>query len=122
MLRNYQYMGYPNKPQVVGISSYELAFDQPFTVDVLVQTGEPIVRFVLLRPAARTHHFDTDQRYVELAIEGVSLSGNIETYQVRAPAEDFGPPGYWMLFAVRDIDQGPALKLNPSVGMFIKLF
>jgi hypothetical protein len=116
------YMGYPHKPQVVGISSYELAFDQPFTVDVLEQTGEPIVRFVLLRPAARTHHFDSDQRYVELAIEGVSLTGNIETYQVRAPTEDLGPPGYWMLFAVRDIDQGAALKLNPSVGMFIKLY
>jgi hypothetical protein len=73
-----------------------------------VTSTEPITKVVLLRPASLTHHFDTDQRYIELAFTS-SASGTSYTLGVTNPVDTLGPPGYYTLWAIADDGvNGPA--------------
>jgi Domain of unknown function (DUF1929) len=78
-----------------------------------------IERVVLLRPGAVTHQFDNDQRYIELGFTSQPVSGDPLSLDltVASPSENYGPPGYYMLFAIekRTADQ----KLAPSVATFV---
>lgn len=111
------YLGYGSRPDILSAPDV-VDFDDgtnAFTVKLDVDALNPIDAFVLLRPAAVTHHFDGDQRYIELEfVEGE----NPGDYTVTPPADDLGPPGYYMLFAIRDV-QGQGR--NPSVGHFLRL-
>ncbi|MEY2498630.1 MAG: hypothetical protein QOD12_2186, partial [Verrucomicrobiota bacterium] len=76
--------------------------------------GTPDAAFInkatVIRCSSVTHSFNSDQRYVELAI--VRRSANELTLQ--APPDSYvAPPGYYMLFVLRDG--------VPSVGRFIRL-
>ena len=77
-------------------------------------------RVVLLRPAAVTHHFDYDQRYIELKINNFVYNQwnptDVEIH-IESPQEDLGPAGYYMLFALEK-ENG---KRVPSEAVFIKL-
>ena len=91
-----------------------------FEIDVtMTDEANSIDRVVLLRPAAVTHHFDYDQRYIELKINAVIYNQwNPEEVLLRieSPQEDLGPAGYYMLFA---IEKENAARV-PSEGVFIK--
>lgn len=95
-------------------------FGATFGVDVTVQEGA-VARVVLLRPAALTHHFDVDQRYIELTFSGGGSGPGTYTMSVTAPPDDYGPPGWYMLFVLEQKLSGPhAGKLVPSTARFVK--
>ena len=108
----YLFQGF--RPTIVGTSTDEWTLGGA-DVEVGVQSsaGETIVNFALLRPAAITHNFDADQRYIELSS---SHAGSIR-YLVTPPTEDLGPPGYYMLFAIGEMG---GIRV-PSVARFIRL-
>jgi hypothetical protein len=115
------YLGLPDRPTISAIQKTELVHGESFWVDVDYDFDKPIVRFALLRPAARTHHFDSDQRYIELD-EGIgALEGGIVRYTLTAPAQDEAPLGYYMLFAVRENQPPPNQELNPSIAVFLRI-
>ncbi len=94
-----------------------LAQGIPFEVQATTFDGPP-ARVTLLRPASVTHHFDSDQRYIELT--HVVTSGGptgAQTLSVTAPRDDQGPSGYYMLFV---LEQKPSGKLVPSVAKLIR--
>ncbi len=93
-------------------------------IDVTVTHGaeRPIQNFVMLRPAAVTHHFDNDQRYIELAFSCGAPSSEpngmvTEVCSVWLPPVSYGPPGYYMLFAVESNGLVPV----PSIAAFIDI-
>ena len=116
------YIGMP-RPSVLDGPPDQAFFDSTpgaantFNVQFEVPNNEPILRVVLLRPAALTHHFDVDQRYIELEFS-VSTQLDPPSLTVTRPAEDLGPPGYYMLFIV--IDNGTTLV--PSVAHWIRFY
>jgi len=58
--------------------------------------GSPVGTVVLIRAGSSTHHFDFDQRYVELFF---TTSGSTLTVGA-PPSPGAAPPGYYMLFVV----------------------
>jgi Domain of unknown function (DUF1929) len=79
----------------------------PFVLPVSGVTGDPSTfRVALMRPGSVTHHFDFEQRYVDLQILSATQS-NVDdgnwTLTI-APPDDptLAPPGYYMLFFVDD--------------------
>jgi len=78
---------------------------------------------VLVRPGSLTHHFDTDQRYIELNLTSSQVSSNATTrtldLQVTMPDLHLGPPGYYMLFVI-ETDPATGDRV-PSLGQFIQL-
>jgi hypothetical protein len=82
------------------------------------QAGNTIERVILLRPGSVTHFFDMDQRYIELEIVSAGLVAEKEiTVLVKAPKNDLGQPGYYMMFLIEKDTTG---RLVPSVAHFIK--
>lgn len=112
------YMGLSPRPSITAAPTAVQFGSGTFSVSVDVSVGQPIDRFVLLRPAAVTHHFDNDQRYIELPFASQGVVGGIETFQVAQPADDLGPPGYYMLFAVRNLG---SQQRAPSEAWWVKL-
>ena len=87
------------------------------SIGVTINHSHPIDRIVLLRPAAVTHSFDIDQRYIELAFTIQSGSSGTHRSSVTLPTEDLGPPGWYMMFAVQNGPQGRV----PSVAWWIHI-
>ena len=112
------YMGLSPRPSITTAPSAILFGSGSFSVSVDVAAGQPIDRFVLLRPAAVTHPFDNDQRYIELPFASQGDVGGIETFSVAQPADDLGPPGYYMLFAVRNLG---SLQRVPSEAWWLRI-
>ncbi len=83
---------------------------------------ETIDAVVLLRPASTTYGVDTSQRYIELAftLGGWNGTTGMENVTVTAPADDLGPPGYYMLHVVTHLGSNLTDRV-PSVGQFIYL-
>ncbi len=94
-----------------------------FDVDITkVDAANTIDRVVLLRPAAFTHHFDTDQRYIELSFFVAStdpVDPEHQTLTVTSMGEDHGPPGWYMLFVIEQVAGFPNKRV-PSVAWFVK--
>lgn len=105
---------------------------QSFPITIRHTLGEEIDAVVLLRPAAVTHHWDADQRYIELAFSlipgSTQVEGNdvIESFTVNTPHKSLGPAGYYMLFVIEDDLLGAAPctiegHRVPSVAHFIDI-
>lgn len=75
-----------------------LTYDSEHTIGVSLTPGATITKVVLMRPGSVTHHFDTDQRYVQLKFEP-SPDGS-SALVINTPSSDLAPRGYWMLFLV----------------------
>jgi hypothetical protein len=72
-----------------------------------VKASTPISSAVLIRPSATTHSSDTEQRSVDLAVSGTTLT---------IPANhNLTPPGWYMLF-VRDAAGVPSVASWVKVG------
>lgn len=123
------YVNHPDRPSIVSVTPpTNLAFDSLFDVTVNHTGGhnplKPIDAFVLLRPAAVTHHFDNDQRYIELEIvqTGSVQPNGDQSFQVRMPKDDLGPPGYYLLWAVRKtLDAAPNDRVPTLGGYMLRL-
>ncbi len=78
-----------------------------------VQTPTPgaIAEVVLMSPAAVTHAFNQNQRYVGCAITGTTAT---EVHATAPPDGTIAPPGYYLLFLV-DTDR------SPSTGVWIRI-
>lgn len=78
--------------------------------NVQTPNAAQITAVALIRCGSSTHSFNPDQRYIGLSI--LSRTGN--NLRLKAPPNDLiAPPGYYMLFLLRDG--------IPSVARFIKL-
>jgi len=98
-----------------------------FAVGATLPIGDTLDRVVLLRPASVTHHFDVDQRYIELDFTVDSYSEPFPqpnppiagySLTVTAPDEMLAPPGWYMLFVVSS--KGGTGHRVPSVGEFVR--
>ncbi len=90
----------------------DAAYGSAFTVKV--QDPDSIERFVLMRPGATTHAFDSEQRGVILE----SAKQSDGSFLVQAPPTSLVmQPGYSMLFAVGKGTGGPV----PSVAHMVDL-
>jgi hypothetical protein len=58
-------------------------------------------RVVLIKPGSVTHHFDNEQRYIELQVLSAVQTGSDWRLTVAAPTNaTLAPTGYYMLWAV----------------------
>jgi hypothetical protein len=87
----------------------------------LAASGTHVDKVVLLRPASLTHHFDMDQRYIELEIvSDITTSPGQHTLQIAGPEYTLAPLGTYMLFAIEQDNTDPSIRI-PSVAEFIRL-
>ena len=88
-------------------------FGQNVTIDFVVppsgddSVGADVARVVLMRPGSCTHTVDTDQRYIELAVNGTPDATQLSVtmppppqYSSTAPGGVPALPGYYMMFLV----------------------
>lgn len=100
------------RPQIQGAPG-SLGWGETFTV--CTPLPNEITRVAMLRPAATTHAFDQNQRYVPLSFTAAS---NPSRLLVTSPASpDSAPPGYYLLFLTGSAD-GPDV---PSIATWIRL-
>jgi Domain of unknown function (DUF1929) len=123
------------RPQILRSAS-NVAFNpvgssaNKFELKVRVGVENTVKRVVLIRPAAVTHHYDNDQRYIELAftvLQGepppppppgsMPVAYRLDLLEVTAPEETLGPAGWYMLFAIEERASDSALA--PSVAVFV---
>ena len=121
--------GFAQRPVVDSVDT-QILFSSEFSMTVIrdEDSSHVIDRVVLIHPGAVTHHFDQDQRYVELEFtsSGPVASGGdyVETLTVLAPDRDELPAGWYMIFAVEKDLNAPAGKLGyrvPTVGEFVRV-
>lgn len=120
------YLSFGFRPRIQRISdatgpTENIAFGSQFTMTVA--HGKDVDAIVLLRPAAITHNFDADKRYIELiwTSTGWNDPPTVESFTVNAPTDDLGPPGYYTIWVVEHDPANPANRA-PSVAKFIRLF
>ena len=112
------------RPSIDGVSLSNTSYQQlstssqtiSFAVDVTTYSG-PVAKVSIQRPACPTHHFDSDQRYIELNYSGGGGTGTQQTLSVDAPADDIAPQGYYMLFV---LEQRASGQFVPSIAEFIR--
>jgi hypothetical protein len=76
----------------------------------------PTNRVVLMRPASMTHHFDFDQRYVELQVVSAVRVGSNWQLTVQTPANmQLIPPGDYMLWVVEQVTNATGTYWAPAV-------
>jgi hypothetical protein len=77
---------------------------------------------IILRLASMTHSTDTDQRSVGLTFVQHPYI-NHHTWSVTAPADaDIAPPGYYMLFVLRDKSHSSSgTTMIPSEAKIVRL-
>lgn len=125
--------GFSSRP-IVTLDVSTISIGGTFEIEVTRNCNRSIDRVVLLRPGATTHHFDNDQRYVELyySITTTVPGGpneEVDTILVTAPGNSLlAPQGYYMLFAIESdgcIDPATGKEILghrvPSVAQFIRL-
>jgi hypothetical protein len=97
----------PSRPAITSAPAI-VHYGQNFSVEF---AGGPIGEAVLMGLGSMTHSFDTNQRYVQLAMSAASAS----PAQITAPPNtQTAPPGYYMLFV---LDQNRV----PSVASIVQL-
>jgi hypothetical protein len=88
-----------------GVVAYGVGFSAAVVTD-----GSSIAKVALIRPAAVTHAFDHNQRYVPLTF---SQSGNMLSIAA-PPNANYAPPGYYMLVVTDS-------KGVPSVASWVRV-
>lgn len=94
------------------VAPSQIGFNQEFTITCNALLSPRVVaKATLVRPASVTHHFDFDQRVIEL-VSDQAPQGNAIT--VFSPAPGTAPRGWYMLFLVTDVGV-------PSVAAWVNL-
>jgi hypothetical protein len=121
------------RPWVTGAPTTSIPYASPATPTFTVGVNIPMpagqqppyphptehLRVVLMRPGSASHHFDFDQKFIELQIESATFlrSGGLGAFfdlAVRAPDNaTFAVQGYYMLFVL--------LKGVPSMSVVVKI-
>jgi hypothetical protein len=109
------------RPSIDGLTLSNTSYQQlgssvPFKVEVTTQAG-PVGMVSIIRPAAITHHFDGDQRFIELGFTGGTGTGAGQEVFVSAPTADMAPQGYYMLFI---LERKPSGRLVPAIARFVR--
>lgn len=99
-----------DRPQVSSIPVL-VATGSTFTVTATPGSGTSLGAASFIRPAAVTHGYDQDQRFVPLTY---TSNGNTRTVTAPSMAEE-APPGYYMLFFVNDLGY-------PSTGRLVEVW
>ena len=109
-----------DRPTVVTAPA-NITFGTVFPLRATHDADAPIDAVVLIRPAAITHHWDNDQRYIELAFTKTTVNTTTDDLEFTTPARELAPPGWYMLFVVQD--DGCALIGHrvPSVAHWVNL-
>ncbi len=107
------------RPQIIAISTSEIDYDRPFTI----QTDVPIDMAILISLGATTHAFDQNQRAVLLTATQIGPINSVYHYEITAPEKpDIAPPGYYMLFVLRPKSASTTgTNRIPSIAKFLKL-
>jgi hypothetical protein len=77
-----------------------LVYGQSYEAYVDLSTGVVVSKIVLMRAGSVTHHFDQDQRYVEVPVDQ-SNEGTFVAFDVPTNRDEL-PPGYYMGFLITD--------------------
>lgn len=104
-----------HRPTLTSVPA-QVAVGETFEPDLpaLGSGATAIASVCLMRPGSTTHALDMDQRRLALAF--TTPPGKI---RITAPADlNQAPPGYYMLIAMNDGDNGG----HPSVGQFVNLW
>ncbi len=88
----------PRPQWIAPFPNEELAHGESFDAWATVPVGAVIAKVVLMRAGSSTHHFDQDQRYIEM-LPDQSSEGTYVTCTVPLN-KDEAPPGYYMGFLV----------------------
>jgi Domain of unknown function (DUF1929) len=112
------------RPIIHSASPSNVGYGQTLTASISIPVG-PVgldgttLSAVLIRPGSVTHHFDFDQRYIELEIAPTQYYGSPQNVAVIMPANStYAPPGYYMLFIIQNNGLG---AIVPSVAAWIQL-
>jgi Domain of unknown function (DUF1929)/Galactose oxidase, central domain len=107
----------PAPRPVISNAPSSMTWRKIFTVTVSDTVG--IRSAALVRPAAVTHGFDENQRFVPLSFV---VASNPSRLLVTAPANaDTAPPGYYMLFLTGSHDGATALPEVPSIAKWLRI-
>jgi Galactose oxidase-like, Early set domain len=97
-----------SRPEIVDVPA-TITCGQPFTLDTT--QAQSIRRVALIRTGAVTHGFNSDQRYVACTFE---RSGPHRLKVSAPPTSAIAPPGYYLLFVVKQ-------NRVPSEGRFVRV-
>lgn len=92
-------------------SDTELGYGEPFSIQVANADGDDL-RVALVKAGATTHAWDATERMVWLEADQVGGSLSVTS----PPDALVAPPGWWMLFVDRVLDDG---SLVPSVATWV---
>ena len=106
---------------VISSAPRNITFSMSFIVQASHDPIAPIDAVVLIRPGATTHHFDNDQRYIELGFMSTHVNETTDTLQVTAPESNIAPPGWYMLFVVQDDGLSLIGHRMPSTAAWVNL-
>lgn len=90
-----------------GPESSRVTYDSTFVVES--PEAAYITKVAIMRPGAPTHHTDSEQRYVELEFK---RNGNELTVTI-GDNRDLAPPGYYMLWIMREATEEGTSGLLP---------
>ncbi len=104
---NYYRLSYSGRSVLT--PEFEITLDGIYQIDSIC----------LMKPGAVTHGNNMDQRYIEL---NFTQGGSLNEYVVETPDAYKAPPGYYMLFVLKDktLSTSGDWKI-PSVAKFVKL-
>ncbi len=118
--------GVAGTPWTTATPAVQLAYGQTFKVTYPVVPGVAVDKVVLMRPSSVTHGNNSEQRHIELEVDGdigpapgeiwVKMPANPpgQGTTVTNPNEVTGPPGHYMLFLV-------STGRIPSVAAWVEL-
>lgn len=88
------------RPQWLTDPPDDVTYNYQYEVDVDIDAGGTVEKVVFQRPGSVTHHFDQDQRYVQVDTE----AGSKRVAFVVPNDRELLPPGFWMVFLVSNAD------------------
>lgn len=89
------------------------------TFRIATPDAADVQKVALVRPAATTHGFDENQRYVPLTIVARNPG---ELVVAAPPSPDHAPPGYYMLFLVGAMQPDLTLQADvPSLAQWVNI-
>ena len=102
------YLHWGDRPVITGVDP---AVQTGSVLDVGVENPQDISSVRMLRNTSVTHLVDGDQRNVELPI----VARDADSVQVQVPGNTVLPPGPYMLFAHRQVEQGEIPSVSRQV-------
>ncbi len=104
---------------VINSAPDNISYGQPFTIE----TSHQITAIRLIRIGAMTHSINTDQRSIGLVVPDPDLSlGGIRYILTAPPNANIAPPGFYMLFVLRDKRYSiSGESMLPSIAKIVKL-